>query len=90
MNCLVTLHTVSDALQLEALLKEASVPGRVIPVPRQLSSSCGYAVQAQALHKEGMEDFLLKNCLAWDTLYEVRNEGMQEGYIALLVNPENA
>ncbi|MDR0527247.1 MAG: DUF3343 domain-containing protein [Spirochaetaceae bacterium] len=43
MRFLVTFHSVSSALLLETEAKERGLPCEIIPVPRSLSSSCGYA-----------------------------------------------
>ena len=39
----VTFHTTSDAMALEKHCKAKNIPGRLIPVPRQLSAGCGLA-----------------------------------------------
>ncbi|MDR0550434.1 MAG: DUF3343 domain-containing protein [Spirochaetaceae bacterium] len=45
MKLFVTFHSVSSALMLEAAAKERGLSCAVIPVPRNLSSSCGYAAE---------------------------------------------
>lgn len=40
---IVSFHTTADAILMERLCKEGSVPGRLIPVPREISSGCGLA-----------------------------------------------
>lgn len=40
---IVSFHTTADAILMERLCKEGSVPGRLIPVPRTISSGCGLA-----------------------------------------------
>jgi hypothetical protein len=53
MELLVTFETVSAALEGELLLKDTGIPCRIIPVPRALSASCGYALSVEAEDAEG-------------------------------------
>ena len=39
----LTFHTTADAIAVERLCKEQNIPGRLIPVPRELTSDCGMA-----------------------------------------------
>lgn len=40
---IVSFHTTADAILMERLCRADSVPGRLIPVPREISSGCGLA-----------------------------------------------
>ena len=42
----VTFHTTAAAMAMEALCKEQSLPGRLIPTPRELTADCGMAWRA--------------------------------------------
>ncbi|MEE8886670.1 MAG: DUF3343 domain-containing protein [Eubacteriales bacterium] len=39
----LTFHTTHDAMALEAYCGEQGIPGRIIPVPRELTAGCGLA-----------------------------------------------
>ena len=39
----VTFHTTAAAMAMEKLCKEEGGPGRLIPVPRELTADCGMA-----------------------------------------------
>ena len=39
----VTFRSTTEAMAAEKRLKEQNVPGRLIPIPRQLSAGCGLA-----------------------------------------------
>ena len=39
----IAFHTTSDAMAMEKLCKKAGLPGRLIPVPRAITSDCGIA-----------------------------------------------
>jgi hypothetical protein len=43
---LVTFHTVTDAMAMETFCKSHELPGRLIPVPSQISAGCGMAWSA--------------------------------------------
>ena len=46
MKLVVTFHTTSEAIAMEKICKERQVPGRLIPVPRDLTADCGMAWSA--------------------------------------------
>ena len=54
MEYIVTFHTRFDALQYERFLKKEGIKGKLQPVPRALSSSCGTCVKFAA--KEPAEE----------------------------------
>lgn len=40
---MITFHTTTDAMAMEKACKQAGAPGRLIPVPREISAGCGLA-----------------------------------------------
>jgi hypothetical protein len=42
-ECLATFDTATEALRFERACREERIPGRIVPVPRTLSESCGFA-----------------------------------------------
>ena len=38
-----SFRTTHDALGAEALCREAGIPGRIIPVPTEITAGCGFA-----------------------------------------------
>ena len=44
-SIVITFHTTYDTMNLQDHFLQASIPGRLIPVPRSLSASCGIAWQ---------------------------------------------
>ncbi|MGD9559853.1 MAG: DUF3343 domain-containing protein [Oscillospiraceae bacterium] len=71
---LVTFYSVSAALYLETLLKKAHIPCRVIPVPRALSSSCGYAAEVEGETPDALVQLFKDNAIEWESLYTVHEE----------------
>ncbi len=43
--CVVTFHVTQHALIFENLMNEKGIPVKLMPVPRQVSSSCGTAAK---------------------------------------------
>ncbi len=41
----ILVHSTNHAIRVEKLLQQASIPCKLIPVPRQLSSDCGVCVR---------------------------------------------
>ena len=37
----ITFHTTAEAIAMETLCRQQDIPGRLIPVPRQISAGCG-------------------------------------------------
>jgi hypothetical protein len=54
----MTFHSTHHALQFEKVLKERNINVRLMPVPRQVSSSCGTAGEFPCEQK----DFIIKLC----------------------------
>ncbi len=52
LKLVVTFHTTADAMAMEKVCKEKSVPGRIIPVPRSISAGCGLSWCAEISDRE--------------------------------------
>lgn len=72
LKLVVTFHTTADAMAMEKMCKEKSVPGRLIPVPRSLSAGCGLSwcselvereAVSQAMENAGIEAEAMQECL---------------------------
>ena len=44
----LTFHTTDAAMEMEAFCRDSGIPGRLIPVPRQLSAGGGHAWRMEA------------------------------------------
>ena len=54
-KCVVTFRTTTGAMAMERLCREQGVPGRLIPVPRSVTSDCGIAWCAPAELRDTLE-----------------------------------
>ena len=77
MEYIVTFHTHFDALQYDRFLKKSNIKGKLQPVPRTLSSSCGTCVKFQSdEHIEEDSEF---------TAHEFEKIFVKEGKIYILM-----
>ena len=74
---LITFYTTSQALRLEKEVKKNNLKAQVIPVPRELSSSCGLALRVETEEKRLLK-LLEELTPPFDYLYQSRNGGYRE------------
>lgn len=48
----ITFSETSDAMAAEKLFQGLQIPGRIIPIPRQLSAGCGLSWRTEMNRKE--------------------------------------
>lgn len=72
LKLVVTFHTTADAMAMEKACKEYGAPGRLIPVPRLISSGCGLswcadledrAVIKEVLDRIGLKEEEMHECM---------------------------
>ena len=66
----VTFHTTADAMAMEKTCREQNAPGRLIPVPREISAGCGLAWCAPLDAREVTLSVLEKNGIRQEELHE--------------------
>ena len=54
-NVIVTFPTTTQAMKMEKAARACGAPGRLIPVPREISAGCGMAWSAEAEAKEALK-----------------------------------
>ena len=67
----VTFSTTTAAMKMERTAKESEFPGRLIPIPSEISAQCGLAWKCVEQSEEETENFMKKNELDWDCIYRV-------------------
>ena len=70
-KAIITFRTTSDAMAFEKKCKEQTIPGRMIPVPREISAGCGLAWSAPLEERAHMEDFLQSQSTAFEAITEL-------------------
>ncbi|MEG0215785.1 MAG: DUF3343 domain-containing protein [Hungatella sp.] len=64
----ITFHTTTEAMAAEQAFRLAGIPGRLIPVPRQISAGCGLAWSAPAEYGEIVQSYLEQQKLTWEEM----------------------
>ncbi len=66
MEAIMLFHSTNYAIWAQDLLKESNITCKMIPVPRDLSSDCGYCVRISPEDSEAAEELLIKNNVEYD------------------------
>lgn len=69
----ITFATTSDAMAMEAASKkdEESLPGRIIPVPSEISAGCGLSWAAPAEQKDVLLRGVEEKALSFEAVYDI-------------------
>ncbi|WP_367565227.1 DUF3343 domain-containing protein [Lacrimispora sp.] len=80
LKIVISFHTTAEAIAMEAECQKDEIPGRLIPVPRQISAGCGLAWSMPVAWEGQREDslggigqWMEEKKLRWDNLgvYEI-------------------
>lgn len=71
LKLIVTFHTTADAMAMEKACRTNDVPGRLIPVPRQISAGCGLAWCALPDQRNEIVKVMNENGIEKDELHEI-------------------
>ena len=72
--CVVTFHITQHALAFEKKMLENKLDVRLMPVPRQVSSSCGTAARVDCNMKEDILKFCEENHMEIEGFFEIKKE----------------
>ena len=68
----VTFHTTTQAMAAEKFCMERGLPGRIIPVPREITAGCGLSWKADPADREKLEAAFTEAGLGWDGMYVIK------------------
>lgn len=71
LKLIVTFHTTADAMAMEKACRANDVPGRLIPVPREISAGCGLAWCALPDQWESLLSVMVENGIEQENLHEI-------------------
>lgn len=77
--CVITFFTIYHALKAEKVLQSEGININLIPVPREISSDCGVALQFDYREKEKVKEILENNLVKIDSFYYFNEGGKNEG-----------
>mgnify|MGYP002527686733 CR=1 FL=1 len=67
---IITFHTTAGAIELERSCKAEKIPGRIIPVPRELSAGCGLAWCAPLEDREKIAAVMKETGIEEEAMHE--------------------
>mgnify|MGYP001020327517 CR=1 FL=1 len=68
---LLTFHSTSGAIAVERFCKKHKIPGRLIPVPREISASCGLAWKCGEQNEEETASYMKEQDLEYEKIYRI-------------------
>jgi hypothetical protein len=71
MKILITFHTTHNVLTLEKYARKENLEGRIVPVPRKFSASCGLSWMGPGETELKLKEILEKQSIDFDKIYEI-------------------
>lgn len=70
-HAVAVFATTSDAMAVQAAFEQGKVPGRMIPIPAQISAGCGLAWCVPADQEDELREALAREQLRCEGIYVV-------------------
>ena len=67
----ITFHTTTAAMAMEKACNAAGIPGRLIPVPREITAGCGMSWKAEPSDRAALEAFVAEKGITVAGFYEL-------------------
>ena len=71
LKLVVTFHTTTAAMAMETDCTAAGLPGRLIPVPREITAGCGMSWKAEPSDRAALEAFVKEKGITVAGWYEL-------------------
>ena len=71
LKLLVTFHPTTAAMAMEKACAAAGIPGRLIPVPREITAGCGMSWKAEPADRAALEAFVAEKGITVAGFYEL-------------------
>ena len=65
----ITFATTTQAMAMEKFCQAQGLPGRLIPVPREITAGCGLSWKADPEQKEALEAALIQHDMKWQAMH---------------------
>lgn len=69
--CVITFHTTQEALAFEKFFKEIGFSIKLMPIPRQISSSCGLSAKIPCKKKEKIFEICEEKKIEFDEFHKI-------------------
>jgi len=73
--CVLTFHSTHIALKFEKVAKTQNIDAKLIPVPRQVSSSCGLAARFDCDDREKIKDICTAENIELEEIFLINSQG---------------
>ena len=67
----ITFATTTQAMAMEKFCQTQGLPGRLIPVPREITAGCGLSWKAAPEDQESLTAGLTESGLGWQEMYVI-------------------
>ena len=69
---IISFGTTTEAMKMERYCEGKGLPGRLIPIPREITAGCGMAWKALPEDKELLQQELLAGKIRWEGMYSLK------------------
>ena len=69
---LITFKSFTDAVAFEKALKGREIPGRLVPVPREISASCGQCWISPVVWESRVQEIISEDGLSVEDQYHMK------------------
>ncbi|MBE6939476.1 MAG: DUF3343 domain-containing protein [Ruminococcaceae bacterium] len=66
---IITFASTTQAMAVEKYCTENGLPGRIIPVPREITAGCGLSWKAAPEDQQALTDALQSSGLGWESMH---------------------
>ena len=67
----ITFASMTDVMAMEGYAREFGIPGRIIPVPSEVSAGCGMSWCADATQRDELVAKLEQHSIVYEGIFEV-------------------
>lgn len=68
---IITFKTTTTALAMEKKCRQSSIPGRIIPLPAEISAGCGFSWRMLPEDYKEWQPQLLESGIAFEAVYQI-------------------
>ena len=65
----ITFDTTAEAMAMESFCEKNEIPGRLIPLPGEISAGCGLAWKTMPDEEEHIEKSMEDHHIRWSSMY---------------------
>lgn len=81
---LISFESTHMAIKSEKLLKDVNLDIRIIPVPREITSSCGLSLRINPINYKEAKEILDKNHIVFSGCYLIKKIGLKKEILDII------